>query len=155
MKTKLLLATLLALALADFAAAKEQVPFKGSLAGNEIDVVQFPTLFGTLSATGNATRLGRFELTLQVQVDVTTGMGVGTIRFIAANGDSIFAVFAGQGTPTGEPNVVSLVEAATITGGTGRFAGATGSFTLERVVNLATGISSGSFTGTISRVGKH
>jgi len=155
MKTKLLLATLLAFALADFASAKEQVPFKGSLAGHEIDVVEFPTLFGNLSATGHATHLGRFTMTLQVQVDVTTGMSVGTIRFIAAKGDSIFAVFAGQGTPTSEPNVSSIVEVATITGGTGRFEGATGSFTLQRVINLATGVSSGSFTGTISRVGKH
>ena len=155
MKIKLLLATLLAFASADFASAKEQVPFKGSLAGHEIDVVEFPTLFGSLSATGNATHLGRFTMTLQVQVDVTTGMSVGTIRFIAANGDSIFAVFAGQGTPTSEPNVSSIVEVATITGGTGRFEGATGSFTLQRVINLATGVSSGSFTGTISRVRKH
>jgi len=76
-------------------------------------------------------------------------------RVIAANGDSIFALFTGQETPTADPNVVSLVEVADITGGTGRFTGATGSFSLERVINLATGVSSGSFTGTISRVGNH
>ncbi len=155
MKTKLLLTTLLAFALADFAAAKEQVPFKGPLAGLETDVVEFPTLFGNLKATGHATHLGRFTMTLQAQVDLLTGMGVGSIRFIAANGDSIFALFTGQETPTADPNVVSLVEVADITGGTGRFTGATGSFSLERVINLATGVSSGSFTGTISRVGNH
>jgi hypothetical protein len=35
-------------------------------------------------------------------------------------------------------------------GGTGRFAGATGSLTVERVLIQATGVSSGSFNGTIS-----
>jgi hypothetical protein len=46
-----------------------------------------------------------------------------------------------------------LEEVMTITGGTGRFADATGSFTLERVINLSTGVSSGSFSGTISSPG--
>jgi hypothetical protein len=59
-------------------------------------------------------------MTFQEQVDLLAGMSVGTIRFIAANGDSVFAVFVGQGAPTADPNVLSLVEVATITGGTGR-----------------------------------
>jgi hypothetical protein len=45
--------------------------------------------------------------------------------------------------------IASIVEAATITGGTGRFDDATGSFTITRVVDQATGISSGSFSGAI------
>ncbi len=39
---------------------------------------------------------------------------------------------------------------STITGGTGRFEGATGSFTGVRLLNEATGVSSRSFTGTIT-----
>jgi hypothetical protein len=49
--------------------------------------------------------------------------------------------------------VASIVEVGTITEGTGRFAGATGTFTVERLVDLTTGISSGSFSGTISSPG--
>jgi hypothetical protein len=60
------------------------------------------------------------------------------------------AIFTGQGTPTAEANVASIVETAAITGGTGRFAGATGAFTIHRILNQVTGVSSGSFDGTIS-----
>jgi len=155
MKTKLLLATLLAFTLADFAGAKEQVPFKGSLAIVQTGEVQGATLIVNGTGTGHGTHLGRFTLTYQEQVDLQTGIGVGTVVFTAANGDSVFAVFTGQAAPTSDPNVLSLTEVYTITGGTGRFADATGGFTLERLLNLTTGISSGSFRGTISRVGNH
>ena len=43
-----------------------------------------------------------------------------------------------------------ITEVHTITGGTGRFAGATGTFTREALSNLALGFSSGSFDGRIS-----
>ena len=42
---------------------------------------------------------------------------------------------------------------AVITGGTGRFAGAQGSFTIMRLVEQATGDTSGSFEGTITSPG--
>jgi hypothetical protein len=45
------------------------------------------------------------------------------------------------------------VETATITGGTGRFASASGTFTAERVVDLATTLTTGSFEGSISSPG--
>jgi hypothetical protein len=69
---------------------------------------------------------------------------------IAANGDSISATVAGSLDPTTTPDVFSVTEIDTITGGTGRFAGAKGSFTVERLVNPVTGFTSGSFNGGIS-----
>ena len=51
------------------------------------------------------------------------------------------------------PGVLSVLDTATITGGTGRFAGATGSFTVERVFVMATSEITGSFEGTISSPG--
>jgi hypothetical protein len=45
--------------------------------------------------------------------------------------------------------VLSIVEVYTITGGTGRFAGATGNFTLESTVEQTTGVSSGTLSGAI------
>jgi hypothetical protein len=50
------------------------------------------------------------------------------------------------------PNELSIQGTATIVGGTGRFEGATGSFSGVRLLNTATGISSGSFDGTINLV---
>ena len=138
------------LALAGPAAAKKQVPFHGSIQGVEIDVVQPPaTLLVDGSGTGIATHLGRFTATYEVTVDLSDGSGIGSLQFIAANGDSIFTELLGQGTPTETPGINRIVEINTITGGTGRFAGATGSFIVERLIDLTTGVSFGSFSGTI------
>jgi hypothetical protein len=125
------------------------VPFKGSVHAVETFDVQPPSLFSEGVGTGEATHLGRYTVTYQVEVDLMSGAGVGSAHFIAANGDSLLAEFVGQGTPTADPNISSIEETYTITGGTGRFAGATGSFTMERLINLATGVTSGSFDGAI------
>jgi hypothetical protein len=153
-KISLLAAMFLIAVFASRAVASEQVPFKGSLAAVETDVVQGGTLIVNGSGVGNATELGRFGMTFHVEVNLGTLIGVGTATFVAANGDSLSASFTGHATPTPDPNVFTLEEVETITGGTGRFAGATGTFTLERVVNLTTGISSGSFRGTILNPGR-
>jgi hypothetical protein len=136
------------------AVAKQEVPFKGSIQGIEIDI---PQADGTLSVngsgTGLATHLGRFTATYEVTVDLSNGSGIGSLQFIAANGDRIFTTLLGQGTPTGTPGINHIEEFNTITGGTGRFVGATGRFIMERLVDLTTGITSGSFDGTMTPPG--
>lgn len=144
-----MIALFLTAALAGPAAAAQQVPFKGSLQASENYDLQFPTLFVDAIGTGEATHLGRFAVTYQVEVDLLTGGGPASIHLVAANGDGIFATGLGQGSPTEDPDISFIVETYTITGGTGRFAGAAGSFTVERLVNSVTGITSGSFDGTI------
>ena len=138
------------------AAAEKQVPFSGSVQGNETDVFQGPppgSLLVDGSVTGIATHLGRFTLTYKLTVNLSAGSSTGFAQLIAANGDSIFTIIVGQGEPTDTPGIARIVEINTITGGTGRFAGAKGSFTLERLVDLATGVTSGSFHGTITSPG--
>ena len=142
-------ALFLTAALAGPAAAEQQVPFKGSVQAVEIYDVQFPTMFVDTSGSGNATHLGRFTVTWEFTVNLLNGAGIGSAHFIAANGDSVFTESLGQGDPTETPDVNLVVETHTITGGTGRFAGATGSFTLERLVDLSRAITAGSFDGTI------
>jgi hypothetical protein len=131
------------------AAAHRAVPFKGTLQQVESQNVQFPILSVEASASGNATHLGRYTMTSEFQVNLVTLAGGGFADFIAANGDSLFTAVTGQASPTENPDALAIVETHTITGGTGRFAGATGSFTVERLLNTVTDISSGSFGGTI------
>ena len=128
----------------------EQLPFHGSLQALETDVVVPPHLLVNGTATGTAAQLGRYTATFTATVTLSTGSATGNITFTAANGDRLDAAFLGQGTPTTEPNVSSIEEVATINGGTGRFAGATGTFTIHRIVDLVTGVSTGSFDGVIN-----
>jgi hypothetical protein len=81
-------------------------------------------------------------------MDISTdpSPSTGTFEFIAANGDELFTDIVGEG--SGAP-IAHITECNTITGGTGRFAGATGNFTIHRVVDLSTGLTSGAFGGTI------
>ena len=74
----------------------------------------------------------------------------GTYQFTAANGDMLIASFSGQASLTMTPGVLYIVETATILGGTGRFAGATGGFVAERLYDRIAGTTIGSFTGSIS-----
>lgn len=130
--------------------AENEVPFKGSVQAVETSDVQFPTLFVDSSGSGNATHLGRFTVTHEFEVDLPTLIATGSAQFIEANGDSIFTVTEALDPPQSpEPDVLFIVETHTITGGTGRFDGATGSFKVERLLNTVTGVSSGSFDGTI------
>jgi hypothetical protein len=86
-------------------------------------------------------------------VNLADGSATGSFHFISASGDSIFTSVVGQGEPTETPGLNRIVEINTITGGTGRFAGAKGSFTLERLVDLNTGFTAGWFHGTITSPG--
>ena len=79
----------------------------------------------------------------------TPAAATGTFEFTAANGDTLAASFTRLGTPTTTPGIASIVETATITGVTGRFAGATGSLIVERRVDLLDLETTGSFEGTI------
>jgi hypothetical protein len=132
-----------------------EVPFKGRWEGALTARTPLPPGFLSLSfeGTGNATHLGRFTVEIRIVLNTTDRTLTGTYEFTAANGDTVTAAVTGQSPlmPPGVPQ--TSVETATITGGTGRFASASGSFTAERVVDLATFLTTGSFNGTISSPG--
>jgi hypothetical protein len=133
------------------AAPDKQVPFSGSMQGNEIGVEQGDSLIVNGSGAGIATLLGQFTVTWSLTVNLAGA--VGSFHFTAANGDSVDTTIAGSAEPTATPGVFSITEINTITGGTGRFANAKGTFILERLTNLNTGFTSGSFHGTITSPG--
>ena len=121
----------------------------GSFEATETHEAASGVMFVDATGVGNATHLGLFTYDLEAAVSLPSLSATASGTLIAANGDMIFGEGVGQGSPTGDPNVVSIVETYTITGGTGRFADATGSFTVERLLNRATLASSGTISGTI------
>ena len=135
-------------------AAEKLVPFSGSLQAVETIVSQSQLSFvADGSGGGIATHLGRFMLAWKFTVNTTNGTGTGPVRYTAANGDEIFMTAVGTSEPTETPGVFRISEIQTIVGGTGRFAGAKGSFTVERLTDLNTGFTSGSFHGAITSPG--
>ena len=127
-------------------------PFRGTLEGKTTSFTPLgPTtaLFGS-EGTGTATHLGRYTVAIALTLDLATLTGIEQSTLTAANGDILYTTATARGTPTGDGVTVNVVETATITGGTGRFAGATGDYILKCLVNQATGVSTGTFEGTIT-----
>ena len=100
-----------------------------------------------LEGTGTASHLGQYTLVANLAVNLATGSSSGLLTFTAANGDSFTATETGQAVFMN--GYVRITELATITGGTGRFAQATGTLTVVRRENPATGVSTGTVDGTI------
>lgn len=65
-------------------------------------------------------------------VNLATATGAGTYTFTAAKGDHLNATFTRR-SDTAAP-IFAIEEVVTITGGTGRLAGATGQFTSSRAL---------------------
>jgi len=131
------------------AQAGTELPFQGSFTRESFAVFEPPiTLVITGTQTGMATHLGQFTATSVDRVNTTNNTATGTLNFTAANGDSLLTTTNGGQTES------DVTLNARIVGGTGRFAGATGTFTvhitetIDFVTNTATG--SGAFEGTIN-----
>lgn len=137
------------------AAAGERVPFKGTLEGTfTVLPIPPPAINRQLDATGHATHLGKFTYDFPHSVDrsVVPATGVGFATFTAANGDQVVAFVNGEATLF-MPGVLLGVENGTILGGTGRFAYASGSFVIERLIDTVNLTTTGSFEGTMSSPG--
>jgi hypothetical protein len=95
-------------------------------------------------------------LTQEVTANFVNFTDTGSAQWTAANGDSIYTTVVGSAIP-GDV-VFTITEIHTITGGTGRFSGAQGSFTVHRTHIVApsadgTHVTFGSFEGTITPPG--
>ena len=146
-------AMILTAVLAVPAAAQHQVPFKGAMQGHDTDLGFTSTTVTVLTmGTGIGTHLGQFSFTQTVTVEFATGHDTGSAQWFAANGDSISTTITGSGHAI-EPGLFSIEDVHTITGGTGRFVGAQGSFTVKRLASGVTFLTSGSYEGTITPPG--
>lgn len=103
-----------------------------------------------LIATGVGTHLGKLSTVLLGTTCTVTAPGVvaftGTATHTTANGDQLFADFAG----TLSPGVLTL-SSITFTGGTGRFENATGTGSGGGPADIVTGAGAFEITGLISR----
>ena len=111
-------------------------PFKGSWSGETIsaDPSGFPVVSIVAEGGGHLTHLGAYTMFSPHTTDVFTGETLGEQIFTAANGDTLRAYCAGFATPDAE-NIVRGTLNCEITGGTGRFAAATGLYTFSIVAS--------------------
>jgi len=109
--------------------AANAVPFKGTWTGVTVsaDPANFPVVAIVSEGGGRLTHLGHYVMASPHTTNVFTGATSGDQDFTAANGDTLKAFCAGF--PMMQPNgiVVGGLDCE-IRGGTGRFAGATGSY---------------------------
>jgi hypothetical protein len=146
-----------AAAIAPAVSAGEQRPMKG---GYTISVVPVEQRCGPNALTigfegvGMATHLGRIEGTGSNCTSfnlVTEAVPIwnGLATFVAADGSSISVTYEGaQDAPVN--GRATAANSFTVISGTGRFEGATGSWTSAEVIDFTTGIDRGSFSGSIS-----
>jgi hypothetical protein len=97
---------------------------------------------GTSDGTGHLSHLGKFTVHLVATSGTLTGpntfTGAGTGTTVAANGDKLFSTVTVTGTFT-STTTSEATTVNTITGGTGRFADASGTITItSRSVIIAT-----------------
>jgi hypothetical protein len=143
---------LVTMVLAGSAAAQKVVPFQGSIHGTDADSFDgLPPGFVTVTTVGSgiATHLGNFSATWKLLVNESDFTATGSFHAIAANGDEIYTIVAASAEPTDTPGVVRVTEIHTITGGTGRFTNAIGSFIMDILRDGTTFAASGSFRGVI------
>jgi hypothetical protein len=155
-RISLMTAIFLTVALVSSAVEAGVIPINGTIAGSESDT-PFPDpaegFYVNGSVTSTDTQLGPFTLFASVPVAFAfLGMPPGDTagsRLIDANGDSILTWFLGNTPGSCTNGDLHVVARGTIVGGTGRYAGARGSLTLDRCLNRVTGESSGTISGTI------
>jgi hypothetical protein len=120
-------------------AASADRPFKGSESSAWVVVGAYDEYIEVAStATGHYTHWGLTTSDVHQTINMLTGAGFGTSVYTAADGDQIFHEFVSQAISETETYYV-----VTVTGGTGRFADATGSYT-----GVSTITSSDGFSGT-------
>jgi hypothetical protein len=158
-----LLASIFGLVAARPAQAADQVPFSATFTTTGLTVASCGPATACLSVTGSgeATHLGRTTFTRSIvsrnSLVPCPAVSSGTIRqftdtltLTAANGNTI--TLSGSGTSCA--NGIDVVSSGTyaVTGGTGRFSGASGTLTLQ-IARFAPDPETTTLTGTLSSPG--
>ena len=132
------------------------VPFRGSDVGRfVVNPTTDPSVVFTEDfTTGHATHLGKYTLVAHEFVNLATlEITGGAFTITAADGSMIEGTYSGTASLTATEGVITYVVTGPISGGTGRFTGATGMLTFSGVADLRTGGLSETITGEISSTG--
>jgi hypothetical protein len=110
------------------AQAQDFQPFRLSATGQIVsETLCSPTqLCQSAVVSGKATPFGAFTGQLSEVIDLTTGRYTGTGIFATTAGDTLNTTYVGRVSQPDSSGRVTFTETHQITGGTGRFAGATG-----------------------------
>ncbi|MDQ6761512.1 MAG: hypothetical protein M3015_02665 [Bacteroidota bacterium] len=125
---------------------KKTVPFKGTFTTKDSVI---SATHSEITGTGVLTHFGKSTFVAEVYED-NFPLISGTQIITAANGDEMFSTFTGSVAGPDANGILLITNKNIITGGTGRFAGATGNFTQNAIAYTYTPIGSATFDGTIT-----
>ncbi|KAA9034458.1 hypothetical protein FW778_22525 [Ginsengibacter hankyongi] len=120
----------------------DAIPFKASYTTNA------PTS-NQINGTGVGTLVGKSTFSLQ-EDDSNFPLLVGTATITTANGDQIFSTHSGSVVGPDDNGVLLITNYNTITGGTGRFANASGNFVAHAIANINYPTGTVTFDGSIT-----
>lgn len=139
-------------------AALENAPFKGGDSGT-FEFLEAGCAAGSTPlqthTSGTATLIGGHAFETDECFDNTALTFSGSFTITAANGDTLVGTLVGTGIGVQDDGTATYTFTATIRGGTGRFAGATGTFSGNGGGNLVTFVESRTFSGTITVPSRH
>ena len=141
------------------ARASDEIPFHANFVTQVKSVLEFPFLHVTVNSRGQATYMGRTTADTTDQViNVIDGSGTATYAMTGVNGDTlILALIFPIGGSVNVEGGVTFSGSYTVTGGTGRFSGATGSGVFAGgalFLNETDAIGAFALVGTISSPGR-
>jgi hypothetical protein len=114
-------------------------PFHDPSWGTTVSVVELPLVHNVFKGWAILSGLGRAEVVFPHDWNVADKSVTGFMTITAANGDELYASVTGTALLTPDGLAANLDQFGTIEGGTGRFDGAGGSFTIIGTITRATG----------------
>ena len=129
---------------------KKTVPFKAVFQVQSVITQQGPPLLIEATGTGNGTPIGKSSFVGHAQVDANNNFTDNGI-ITTANGDQIFETANGPG-PVVDPATgnILIISQNIITGGTGKYEGATGNYTTIAHASAISPVGIDSLKGTIT-----
>jgi hypothetical protein len=131
---------------------KEAVPFKAKFETIESVVsINGDVEHDRITGIGEGTHIGKSTFVADIEFSVTDFAApiTGIQTTVSATGDKIFSTFTGYSSTPDAAGNLQAVLSETITGGTGRFTNATGTFTVTANGNINVPEGKNTFDGTI------